>query len=103
MALPVLAVGAVDFDDPDAGGGQVAGQACPITAGPFDPDQADRAEALHPSQELCITHGCGGKALGAEQAADPVQRGRYVDVGMGVYTSSDGRFFYDGQGHPFHG
>src|SRR5260370_30280346 len=43
LAAPVLAVGAVDLDDPDAGGGRLAGPARPPPrAGPAPPP-ADRA------------------------------------------------------------
>ena len=45
LALPaaVLPVGAVHLDDPDAGRGDVAGQARAVAAGPLDPDQARRS------------------------------------------------------------
>ena len=51
LALPaaVLAVGAVHLDDPDAGRGDVAGQAGAVAAGPLDPDQADGPEPAQPA------------------------------------------------------
>jgi hypothetical protein len=81
----------------------MTGQASAVAASPFNPNQVERAEGSQPSQQLGITHGGGGKALGAEQATGPVERGSDMDISMGVYTASDGGLFYDGQGHPFHG
>jgi hypothetical protein len=52
LAVPVLSVGAVNLDYPDAGGSEVTGQASPVAAGPFDPYQAERAEGSQPSQSL---------------------------------------------------
>ena len=52
LAVPpsVLPVGAVYLDDLDADRGHVPGQARAVAAGPLDPDQADRAEALQPAK-----------------------------------------------------
>jgi hypothetical protein len=50
VAPPVLPVRTVHLDDADPGRGHVPGQAGAVTAGPLDPDQADRAEALQPAQ-----------------------------------------------------
>ena len=52
LALPaaVLAVGAVDLDDADAGGGDVAGQAGAVAAGALDAGQADGPEPAQPAQ-----------------------------------------------------
>ena len=43
LPAPVLPVGAVDLDDPDAGRGDVAGQAGAVAAGALDPDQGRRS------------------------------------------------------------
>ena len=51
LALPaaVLAAGAVYLDDPDAGRGDVAGQAGAVAAGALDPDQGDGPEPAQPA------------------------------------------------------
>jgi hypothetical protein len=46
---PVLPVRAVHFYDPDPGRGDVPGQPGAEAAGPFDPSQAHRAEAVQPA------------------------------------------------------
>src|SRR5215475_15161923 len=47
-AAPVLAVGTVHLNDPDAGRGDVPGEPGAVTAGPFDADQAHRPEPAEP-------------------------------------------------------
>jgi hypothetical protein len=50
LPVPVLPVGPVYPDDPDAGRGQVPGQARAVTAGALDAGQADGAEPGKPSR-----------------------------------------------------
>jgi hypothetical protein len=50
LAAPVLPVRAVHPGHPDPGRGDVPGQPGTVAAGPFDPDQADRGEALQPAK-----------------------------------------------------
>ena len=68
LPAPVLAVGAVDLDDPDTGGGDVAGQAGAIAAGALDTDQADRPEPAQPAQQPGVA-GRGGRELLRRRAA----------------------------------
>jgi hypothetical protein len=49
LAALVLPVGAVHFDDPDGGCGDVPGQAGAVAAGALDPDQADGPEPAQPA------------------------------------------------------
>jgi hypothetical protein len=105
LPAPVLAVGTVHLHDPDAGRGDVAGQARAVTAGPFDADQAHRAEPAQPRQQPGIT-GCGGRELGdTEQPAERIERRRHVHVGVSVHAAGDGACLgaclYDGHCHPF--
>jgi len=53
LALPaaVLAVRAAGLHDPDAGSGDVPGQARAVAAGALDPGQADRPEPAQPAQK----------------------------------------------------
>jgi hypothetical protein len=107
FALPaaVLAVGAVHLHDPDAGGRHVAGQACAVAAGPFDPDQAYSAEPAQPAEQTGVAGRADRELLDAEQPADRVERGRDVHVSVGVHAAGDGACFsaclYDGQCRPF--
>jgi hypothetical protein len=103
LALPaaVLAVGADCLDDPDAGGGDVAGQAGAVAAGPFDPGQADGPEPAQPAQQAGVA-GRGGRELpDAEQSSDGIKRGGDMYVSVGVHAAGDGACLYDGQCHPF--
>ena len=107
LALPaaVLAVGAVDLDDPDAGRGDVPGQSGAVAAGPFDPDQADRPEPAQPAEQAGVAGRGGREFPGAEQAPDGIQRGGNVHVGVSVHAAGNGACFsaslYDGHSHPF--
>ena len=101
LTAAVLPVGPVHLDDPDAGRGDVAGQAGAVAAGPFDPDQAHRPEPRQPVQQTCIA-GRGGRELpDAKQPADGVERGGDVRAGMGIHPAGDGVSLYDGHSHPF--
>src|SRR6266566_8216561 len=66
LPAPVLAVGAVDLDDPDAGGGDVAGQAGPVAAGALDADQADGPEPAQPAQQPGVAGRGDGELCDAE-------------------------------------
>ncbi len=90
LAAPVLAVGAVDLHDPDAGRGDVAGQPGAVTAGALDPDQAHRPEPAQPAQQPAVAGGGSGELLHAEQPADRIQRRGHVHVGVGVHSASNG-------------
>jgi hypothetical protein len=80
----------------------MTGQARAVTAGPFDPDQADGPEPAQPSEQVSVA-GRGYRELpGAEQPADGIQRGGDMHVSVGVHAAGDdARVFYDGQCHPF--
>src|SRR5262249_61674178 len=55
-AAPVLAVGTVHLNDPDAGRGDVPGEPSTVAAGPFDTNQAHRPEPAQPLQQAGATH-----------------------------------------------
>jgi hypothetical protein len=57
--VAVLPVRAIDLDDPDAGRGQVPGQARPVAAGAFDADQGDGPEPAQPVQQMRVSGGGG--------------------------------------------
>jgi hypothetical protein len=100
-----LPVGTVHLNDPDAGRGDVPGEPSTVTAGPFDADQAHRAEPAKPAQQLGIPRRGGRELLDTEQPADRVERGRDVHIGVGVHAAGDGTCLraclYDGHCHPF--
>ena len=87
--MPVLAVRAIHFDHPHAGGRQVAGQARPVAAGPFDADQGECPEPAQPAQQAGVSGRGGGELPHAQQTAERVQRGRDVHVGVGVHAAGD--------------
>ena len=88
---PVLAVRAVHLHHPDAGPGDVAGQASAVAAGALDPDQADGPEPAQPVQQAGVTGRGGRELLDAEQPADRIKRGRDVHVRVGVHAAGDRR------------
>ena len=102
LPVPVLPVGAVHLDDPDAGTGHVPGQARAVTTGALDADQGDTPELAQPFQQVSVS-GCGGRELPhAQQPADAIQRGGHVHVGVRVHAAGDDRsVFYDGHSRPF--
>jgi hypothetical protein len=98
---PVLAVRAIHFHDPDAGRGDVAGQAGAVAAGALDPDQAHGPEPAQPGQQAGVA-GRGDRELpDAEQAADGIERRGDMDVRVGARAAGDGACLYDRQCHPF--
>jgi hypothetical protein len=52
LAPAALAIGPVDFDDPDPLGSEMTGEPGSIGTGPFDTDALDRAEVAQPAQQL---------------------------------------------------
>ena len=98
---PVLAVRAVHLHDPDAGRGDVAGQARAVAASPLDPGQAHRPEPAQPAQQPGIAGRRRRELLDPEQPADRVQRGRDVGISVGVHAAGDGACLYDGHVIPF--
>jgi hypothetical protein len=103
LALPaaVLPVRPVDLDDPDAGGGDVTGQAGAVAAGALNADQAHGPEPAEPAQQPGITGRADRELLHAEQPADGIKRGGDMSVGVGVHAARDGACLYDGQCHLF--
>jgi hypothetical protein len=104
FALPaaVLAVGAVHFHDPDAGRGDVPGQASAVAAGPLNADQGDGPEPAQPAEQAGVAARGSGELLDAEESSDRVKRCGDMRVGVGVHAAGDGAFvFYDGQCRPF--
>jgi hypothetical protein len=59
---PVLAVGTIDFNNPDTRGCHMPGQASAVASGSLDADQADCPEAAQPAEQPAIT-GCRGREL----------------------------------------
>jgi hypothetical protein len=101
LAAAVLPVGAVDLDDPDAGRGDVAGQAGAVAAGALDPDQAHGAESAQPAQQPGIADRGDGELPDAEQPADGIQCGGDMGIAMGVYAASNSACLYNGHCHLF--
>jgi hypothetical protein len=101
LTAAVLAVGAIDLDDPDAGGCDVAGQAGAVAAGALDPDQADGPEPAQPAQQPGIASRGDRELRDAEQPADRIQRGGDMHVRVGVYAAGDHVCLYDGHCHLF--
>jgi len=103
-SVPVLPVRPVYFHHPDVGRGQVPGQARPVAAGPLDADQGKRAEPAQPVQQPRVPGRGGRELLDAQQPAERIQRGRDMQIGVGVYAArDDSSVFYDGHSRPFHG
>src|ERR1039457_7666771 len=103
LALPaaVLAVGAVHFDAPDAGRGDVAGQARAVAAGALDADQCAGPEPAHPAEQAGVAGRGDRELLDAEQPADGIQRGGDMHIGAGVHAAGDDACLYDGHAIPF--
>ena len=64
LALPatVLTVGTVHFDDPDAGRGDVPGQARAVAARALDADQGDGPEPAQPAQQAAYPAAVAGNS-----------------------------------------
>jgi hypothetical protein len=88
LTTPVLAVGAVHLHDPHTGGCHMAGQARAVTAGAFDPGQADSPEPAQPVQQPGIAARGDRELMDAEQAPDGIQRGGDMHVRMGVHAAA---------------
>jgi hypothetical protein len=101
LAAAVLAVGTVDFHDPDTGCGDVAGQAGAVAAGPLDPDQAHGPESAQPAQQAGVAGRGGRELFDSQQPSDGVERGSDVHLRMGVHAAGEGACLYDGHCRPF--
>ena len=89
LAVAVLAIRAVDLDDPDAGRGQVPGQPGAVAAGALDADQGEVPEPAQPAEQIGVP-GRGGRELPHPQkAAERIQCGGHVHVGVGVHAAGD--------------
>jgi len=102
LAVAVLPVRAICLHDPDAGRGQIPGQARPVAAGALHAGQGDGPESGQPAEQIGVP-GRGGRELPhPEQPADRVQRGGHVHAGVGVHAAGDDAcVFYDGHCRPF--
>jgi hypothetical protein len=102
LPAPVLAVGTVDLDDPDAGRGDVAGQAGAVAAGPLDPGQADSPEPAQPAGQAGVAGRGDRELLHAEQSPDGIERSSDVRAGVGARAAGDSAaVFYDGHAITF--
>jgi hypothetical protein len=99
---PALAIGPIDFDDPDTLGLEVSGESRAIGPGPFDPDQLDGAEVAQPAQQQLVAALGGGEALDAEEGAPLVQSHSYMDVEVRIDPAGDAPC-QSGHCHPFVG
>ena len=91
---PLLAVGPVDFDDDETHSMQVTGEAGPVGARAFHPDQADLPKGAHPGTELLVAGEVGGKGLHAEQAALGVDHRRHMDICVRIDAARQGALEY---------
>ena len=84
-----LAVRPVDLEDLDTGLTEVASQAGPVGAGPFDAHLGDLAERAHPIEQLAVASGRGREALRVEDLAPLVDDSCDVDVFVRVHPADD--------------
>ena len=84
-----LAVRAVDFDDADPLGLEMAGQPGTIGPGPFDADEVDGAEVGEPPQQILVAAFRCGEALDAEESSPFVQSCSYMDVEVRIDAAGD--------------
>jgi hypothetical protein len=82
-------LGALDLHHRDPAGDKPAAQASPVAAGPLDPDPLHRPEPSRPGQQRRMTGRGRGDCPGAEEAAELVQRGADVLIGVGVHPDRD--------------
>jgi hypothetical protein len=103
LALPaaVLPAGAAGLHDPDADGGDMAGQAGAVAAGPLDADQGDGPVPAQPAQQPGVAGRGDGELLDAEQLPDRVQRSGDLRVGVGARAAGDGAAVFYDVGYPF--
>src|SRR6266702_66854 len=108
LPAPVLPVGAVPLDDPDARRGDITGQPGAVTAGSLDADQAYGAEPGQPAQQSGVAGRGGGELPDAEQPADGIERGGDMGICVSARAASNrgaagngACFSYDGHCHPF--
>lgn len=69
---------------------QVTGEAGPVGARAFHPDQADLPKGAHPGTEQLVAGEVGGKGLHAEQAALWVDHRRYMDICVRIDAARQG-------------
>lgn len=79
-----LAVGTVDLDHPESGGGEGPGKPCAVGAGAFDPDAGHRPERGDPGHEGAVAGRCRREAPVVEVATQRVDHGGDVSISMGV-------------------
>jgi hypothetical protein len=91
-AAPVLGpLGALDLHYGDPLGAQPAAQVSPVAAGPLDSDALHHPEPAGPGQELRVAGRGRGNRVGPQEAADLVQGGADVLVGVRVHPDRDRR------------
>jgi hypothetical protein len=101
LPAALLTVGPVDFHHRHPDGLKVSGQPGPVGAGAFDPDSLDGAESSQPVHQRLVAGRCGGKLLDAEQPGDVVQRGRHMDLQVGIHAASHSPVLNNGHRCPF--
>ena len=78
----------------------MAGQAGTVTAGPFDPGQADGPEPAQPAEKAGVAGRGDREFPDAQQTPDGIERSGDVHVRVGVHAAGDGACLYNGQCHP---
>ena len=97
-----LTVRAINLDHHQPARLQIARQARPIRARPFDADAADGTERAQPVVQRNEPGGVVRERLHLEQSAVRVERGGDMVVEVGVDSTRDrARRIYDGHCHPF--
>jgi hypothetical protein len=100
VAVTGLTVWSIDLDHSDAFAAQVSAEPGAIGAGAFDTDAVDRPETLQPGNELGVAGASGRGRFDAEHTAVRVDRGRNMELEVGVDPAGDlGVILYDGHGH----
>ena len=97
-----MSVGAVDFDDADPLGLEMASEPGSIGPGAFDADELDRTEVGEPPQQLLVAALGRSEARDAEESTSFVQSRRYMDVEVRIYPAGDASC-HSGHCHPFVG
>ena len=89
VTTAMLTVRAMHLDDANVLRCEEAGESGTPCAGAFDPDQLERPETAKPTEQLSVAGGRCRERLGAERAAEFVNRGRDVNVFVGVDATRD--------------
>ena len=74
----------------------MAGQAGTVGAGALNPDQADVTKPAHPVGQRRVASPVDGKGLHAQHAAEVVDDGGHMNLGMGVHPTGQGARRYHG-------